>query len=51
MTAVAGITYYTTIIDTADMTLYLRYAESEDVTAPYTEPHVLPLEEMFERFP
>jgi hypothetical protein len=44
-------TYYTTIIDTSTRTLYLRYGESNDLQAPWTQPHVLQLDELFGRFP
>jgi hypothetical protein len=44
-------TYYTTIVDTSSMTLYLHVAASIDDDAPLQPPHVLPLRDLFAALP
>ncbi|MBI5480934.1 MAG: hypothetical protein HY906_18895, partial [Deltaproteobacteria bacterium] len=44
-------TYYTIIVDTSTMTLYLHLAATTDGDAPLQPPHVLPLGQLFAPLP
>lgn len=48
---VSSPTYYTIIIDTSSMILYLYVAATEDDDAPLQSGHVLPMEELFSVLP